>query len=147
MSRSKGVAVLFAAMLVAAATAAEAQLAGTWAFTLGEWQAEGGGQVQIQSSNSGQLEVTVKGDSAIAVWTGAQSPGPPLTLRGKITGNKMLVQGNREGRVNVNGAESTIALVVEFELTAADGGLSGTMRLKSEGAPPLWRTATGKPAS
>jgi hypothetical protein len=146
MRRSGVLALAVAVSLAATVTQAEAQLAGKWSVELGEWQAEGGGEVQIQSSNSGQLEVTVKGDSAVAVWTGTQSSGPPLTLRGKITGNKMVVQGNREGRVNMNGAESTISLVIEFELTAADGLLSGTMRLKSEGAPALWRTAKGKPA-
>jgi hypothetical protein len=136
-----------AACAFAVAPEAQGQLAGKWSIQLGEWQAEGGGEVQVQSSNSGQLEVTMKGDSAIAVWTGTQSPGPPLTLRGKVTGNKVVMQGSRDGRMNVNGAESTISLVIEFELTVAAGELTGTMRLKSEGAPALWRTATGKPAS
>jgi hypothetical protein len=124
-----------------------AQFAGKWVADLGEWQAEGGGDVQIRGANSGTLDLTMKGDSVIGTWVGASGNPAPLELRGRMEGQKVVLKGQREGRVNLNGQESTVLLAIEYELTASAGALTGLMRMKREGEPAVWRSLTGRRAS
>jgi hypothetical protein len=119
---------------------AQAQFAGKWTFEFGEWQTDDGANIQIRGATSGVLELTVKGDSAIGKWTGTGT-NAPLDIRGRIEGNKLVAKGSREGRVNVNGEESTVTTTITFELTAASGELSGVMRLAAPVGPPVFRSA------
>jgi hypothetical protein len=125
--------------------ASHGQFAGKWTMTFGEWKTDDGASVEVRSANRGELAITVKGDSANAVWT-AEGSQPPLTLRGKIAGGKLQLQGGREGRVSVDGRESAVMITLEFELSAGSNSLTGVMRINRPQGGRVQRSATGKPA-
>jgi len=134
------------ALFATGAVDAQAQFAGRWALELGQWQAEGGGDVAIRGPNAGVLELTMSGDSARGTYA-AQGGAPPLELGGKVVGEKLTVSGKRQMRRNINGAESTVDVTISFELTVAEGEVGGVMRLATADEPSVWRSVMGKPSS
>jgi hypothetical protein len=125
--------------------AGHAQFAGKWTMTFGPWKTDDGASVEVRSASRGELAITVKGDSANAVWT-AEGSQPPLALRGKIAGGKLQLQGSREGRVSVDGRESAVMITIEFELTTGPNSLTGVMRVNRPQGGRVSRPATGQPA-
>ena len=138
--------VVFALALAAAAAplAAQAQLAGKWAVELGEWQSDDGRQIRMAGGNTGTLEITVKGDSAVGTWTTGAAGSQPLTVRGKIAGGKTVLKGSREARRNINGEESTVTLNVIFEVGTDPDGIAGVMRMGAGDETAAWRSVKGK---
>jgi hypothetical protein len=129
-----------------AAGDAHAQFAGRWTLELGKWQSEAGADVEIRGPNSAVLELTMSGDSASGTYT-TEGGAPPLSVRGKLAGDKLTLSGQRQMRRNINGEESTVDVTISFELTAAAGEVAGEMRLLSKDEPPVKRTVKGKAAS
>jgi hypothetical protein len=114
---------------------------------MGQWQSDDGGDIQIRSANTAILEVQMKGDSALASWKPPQD-APVLELRGTVSGGKLVVRGQRDARVNLNGEESTVTLTITLELDAPAGGaVSGVMKMTGGPGGAVWRTAKGKKAT
>ena len=136
----------FALSLVACALAGaapvEAQLAGKWTLEFGEWQAGEGRQVRIPGGNRGTLEVTVRGDSAFAVFT--DEDPEPQALKGRVQSGSTLLVGTREAMVNRNGEETEVVLTFEIEMQVASSEATGTMRLKAGPGEPVARTFKGR---
>ena len=135
------------ALLTAAAFAplsAQGQLAGKWAVELGEWQSDDGRQIRMPGGNTGTLEITVKGDSATAIWTTDASGAQPMTLRGKLDSKKAVLKGSREARRNINGEESTVTLNIVFDVSTEANALTGVLRMGAGDEMAAWRSVKGK---
>lgn len=118
---------------------AQAQVSGKWQVDVAQQpsraptDAPAGAVVRrSQFPASGTLDIRTKADSAFATWTPTQPAAAPIEMRGVVTGGKVTLRGEQEGRMNVNGEVSIVLMLLEFDLTPTQLGLQGTIELKTE---------------